>query len=309
MTSILRRIAVIATTLILVVVLASASGANPGITFAAPNGFNLTIDSHATYNGVVVPSSTWDLKDLVPVVDKFFNISNVLPGDYGFTTVSLHVNKPAWMCLAFSNLESLENGEIEPEDPVDPSTPAGKGELAEGTEFFAWHDDGDNTFEVGEQPIFGTGLQSAAIVLASTTYALADAGTNTPIPAGVTRHVGIAWCAGNLSVNLVTAAVSCDGSALGNAAQTDSFSVDMGLQTAVAADQPNFLCSLGGEPATTTPGLGEQIGLTVKCKTIATWGWPLPKYKTECPAGFSAQAGTQQPVQAPPVGSRTPRTR
>ncbi len=294
----LKHVGLIGTTLVLVGSLALLAQAAPGITFAAPNGFSLELDSKASYNGLPVPAATWDLKNLVPGVDKFFNFSNIMPGDQGNSTISLHVNKPAWMCLQFSNLISLENGENEPEDPVDASIPADKGELAEGMEFFSWRDDGDNVFEVGEQPLFGTGVQSAATVLASTTYALADAGSGVPIPAGVTKYVGIAWCAGNLSVNVPTAQISCDGSALGNVAQSDSFSVNVGLQAAVASEQPTFLCSLGGEPATTTPktpGLGEQIGLFVKCKTVATFGWPLPRYTTECPNGFPppVQAGPQ----------------
>lgn len=304
---ILKHLGLIGITLMLVGSLVYATAGEPGITFAAPNGFNLTVDSQATYNGLALPSSTWAAKDLVVGVDKFFNLNNILPGDSGNTTISVHVNQDAWMCLAFSNLKNMENGENEPEDPVDPSNPAGKGELAEGTEMFAWRDDGDNVFEVGEVPLFGTSTQSAATVLASTTYALADFNSGLPMPAGSTRYVGISWCAGNLTVNLATAQITCDGSTLGNIAQSDSFSVDMGLQAASAAEQPKFSCALGGEPATTTPktpGLGEQIGLFVKCQTIATFGWPLPTYKTECPGGFSTKVQAA-PLQAPVRTDRT----
>ncbi|MBP9757888.1 MAG: hypothetical protein KBD06_04770, partial [Candidatus Pacebacteria bacterium] len=39
-------------------------------------------------------------------------------------------------------------------------------------------------------------------------------------------------------------------------------------------------------------GMGEQIGLFVKCETIAQMGWPLPTYKTECPGGFGSKPNT-----------------
>lgn len=300
------------------------AGKPVGITFAQ-GAFNLTIDSAATYNGAPVPGLSWDLKNLVPGVDKFFDFSNLLPGDQGQTTISLHVNEDAWVCLAFDDLVEADNGENEPEDPVDPSAPPNNGELAQGTEFFAWRDDGDNVFEVGELPLFpapgGSVLDGgpASLVLDSVTYALADAGGGLPIPGGQTRYVGVLWCAGNLTVNLATAAVSCDGAALGNIAQTDSFSVGLSIQAAAAAEQPNFRCATGGEPPPPPPpppngqGLGEQIGLFVKCQTIAKIGWPLPKYTTECPGGFGAQPTVQaQPAAAvapPPPAAPPPRTR
>src|SRR5882672_11333343 len=54
---------------------------------------DLKIDSKATYNGTNVPSATWALKDLVPGVDKFFNFSDIKPGDYGCNVISIHTEK------------------------------------------------------------------------------------------------------------------------------------------------------------------------------------------------------------------------
>lgn len=217
-----------------------------GYTFAMGNGFNLTIDSHAIYNGVVQPQSTWALKDLVAGTDKFFNLSDVKPGDYGTTTVSVHVNKDSWICLDFEHLAQKENGRNEPELLVDPTGGAAQGELAANTEFFAWYDDGDNKYEVGELPIFGTSTpQSALALFNNATYALADAAAGSAFPANQTRYIGITWCVGNLTVNTATAKISCDGSLLGNVAQSDSFSVDVGLR-AVTKDNASFTCKKTG---------------------------------------------------------------
>ncbi len=213
-----------------------------GITYATGDGFNLKIDSRAFYNGAAVPASTWNLKNLTPGSDKFFNLSDVKPGDRGETTISFHVNKTAWICLDFEKLKQKENGRNEPESHEDPSGGSSQGELAAGTEFFAWLDDGDNTFEIGELPLFGTTTQSATQVFNNKTYAIADSLAGYPLVASTTKYVGITWCAGNLGVNLASAVISCDGSALGNAAQTDSFSVDIGIRAVPTKGNKNFTC-------------------------------------------------------------------
>ncbi len=218
-----------------------------GYTFAMGNSYNLTIDDKGTYNGVLVGSATWALKDLVPTSDKFWNFGDIKPGDRGENTISLHVNKDSWICLDFSNLTQKENGVNEPESHVDNSGGATQGELAAGTEFFAWYDDGDNIFQVGEKPIFGTSTQSAVQVLNNKTYVLADSIAGNAFPANQTKYIGIQWCAGNLTVNLATAVITCDGATLGNAAQTDSFAVDVSFRAVPKLDQPTFRCEKTGQ--------------------------------------------------------------
>lgn len=215
-----------------------------GYTFAT-GSFNLTIDSKASWNGVSQPNSTWALKNLVPGVDKFFNISDIKPGDTGEATISFHVNKDAWICLDFENLKQYENGINDPESLEDGTGGVNQGELAAGTEFFAWYDDGDNIFENGEKPIFGTSSpkQAATVALNNMTYALADSIAGTAFPAGVTKYIGITWCAGNLTVvTTPPVSITCDGAALGNEAQSDSFSVDIGFRAVPKNDNPKFSC-------------------------------------------------------------------
>lgn len=230
-----------------------------GTTFAV-GALNLTIDSHATYNGIIQPAQTWALKNLVPGVDKFFNFNNVMPGDTGATTISFHTNENAWACMDFTSLTDVDNGNNEPEAPEDPNGPAG-GELSKGMEFFSWIDDGDTTYESGEKAIFGTSTpQSAFAVLKN--YILADSTTGNFFPANVTKYVGIQWCAGDLTVNTATGAISCDGSALGNIAQTDGFSVDLGLRVVTADDYPGYKCDGSVHP----PVVGPTVTLNLEKK-------------------------------------------
>jgi|GEM_PF-1727653 len=227
-----------------------------GYTFATGDGFNLKIDSKATWNGVVQPQSTWELKNLVPGSDKFFNIGDVKPGDEGEATISFHVNKDSWICLDFENLKENENGRNEPELLEDNSGGSNTGELADGTEFFAWYDDkktggatpGDNIFQVGEKPIFGTttGNQAATKVLKNKTYVLADSLSGAAFKKGVTKYIGIQWCAGDMVVNLATAVITCDPTTMGNEAQTDSFSVDIGFRAVPSKDNKKFRCDKSG---------------------------------------------------------------
>jgi hypothetical protein len=214
-----------------------------GYTFATGD-FNLKIDSKASWNGVLQPKSTWSLKNLHPGSDKFFNLKDVKPGDQGEATISFHVNKDSWICLDFENLKQKENGRNEPEGHEDATGSSSAGELAAGTEFFAWYDDGDNLFEVGEKPIFGTSTdkQSAVKTLNNRTYALADAVAGDVFKANQTRYIGLQWCAGNMTVNVAAATIQCDGTALGNNAQTDSFSVDISFRAVPSKDNKKFTC-------------------------------------------------------------------
>lgn len=241
------RIVFVGTLLSVVILAFGARSEATGFTFAMGtqgNTFNLKIDSTATYNGVLQGDSTWTLKNLHPYKDQFFEIEDVKPGDTGEATISLHVNKDAWICLDFEKLRQKENGRNEPELLVDTSGGATQGELADGTEFFGWYDDGDNIFELGETPMFGTSTakQAATKTLANKTYAIADSITGNPLVASTTRYIGITWCAGDLTVNLATAAINCDATALGNEAQTDSFAVDVSFRAVPKKDNARFTC-------------------------------------------------------------------
>lgn len=229
-----------------------------GFTYATES-IDLKIDSEASYNGKPWPSGTWAFKDLKPYVDKFWKFDDIKPGDWGENTISLH-NKskkdPLYVCLTFFNLLNGENGINEPESHVD-NTP-NTGELTNNMEFFAWHDDGDNVFEVGEKPIFGTSSpQAANPLLAGKTYPLYDYKNNGSIPAGGKRYFGVYWCAGDLTVNVPAAIVTCNGSGLGNLVQTDTMKVDVELTAVSAKSEPKFECKSVKPPKPPKPPKGE----------------------------------------------------
>jgi len=239
-TKLAARTLIVAGVLAVVVAANHVRGLEPGFTFAT-YGVNLKIDSKGWYNGAVIPSATWALKNLVPGSDKFFNFDDIKPGDYGCEVISMHVqNTHAWMCLDFKNLSQSENGVNEPESHED-GTPGA--DLADGTEFYGWMDDGDGKYEPPlEKPIFGTSTQAASYVFASTTYAIADSRGGGSCRMNTARYVGMCWCAGDLTVNPVTGKFTCDASALGNEAQTDSFTVDVSVRAEDAFSKPRFQC-------------------------------------------------------------------
>ncbi|MEY4731392.1 MAG: hypothetical protein RL681_338 [Candidatus Parcubacteria bacterium] len=232
-------------TLALVGVTWFAMSGSSGITFAM-GGLNLTIDSKGFYNGVKVPSATWKLKNLVPGTDKFFNFDDVKPGDYGCDLVSMHVqDDDAYMCMDFKNFAQDENGVNEPE-----SQASGKN-LADGTEFFGWMDDGDGKYEPpSEKALFGTSTQAASSVLNNTTYAIADARRGNSCKKDSARYVGMCWCAGDLVVQ-PDGKFTCDPNTLGNSSQTDSFSVDVEIRATPEKYDKKFSC--GGNPPVNPP--------------------------------------------------------
>lgn len=240
------RTVIIFTVLSLVFVAYIVRADNVGSTFATGSGqggLEMKIDSRTIYNGVLQPKLSWALKNLKPFCDYFFKFFDVKPGDTGQNTISIHIKKnPAWVCLDFLNLKDYENGNNEPESHEDANGTT-SGELSSALEFFAWMDDGDNTYEVGERALFGTSTQKATTTLRGKSYPVADSTNGPAIAINQTKYVGIYWCAGDLSVSTTTASLSCNGEVMGNAYQTDSMKVDVSLRAVTSANNSGFLCS------------------------------------------------------------------
>ena len=256
-----------------------------GNTFTA-GAIDLTVDSEQHYNGNICVENqnnaegqpdyvwsggapyplagtacggTWGQDEGLNIVnEKFFDFGDIKPGDWGENTISLHVvNNDAYACVDITNMTDLDNSCTEPEegssDACTVSTPEGTtpgaGELAEGTNFFAWADDGDNVFEGLNNPgfpefkLFSNTVGPASDVLNGTTYTLADGGTGTPLPGGSTQYIGLGWCAGTLTVtDLNTGGWTCNGASMGNETQTDSFSADVSFRVEQARNNSAFRC-------------------------------------------------------------------
>lgn len=199
-----------------------------GNTFTA-GAIDLKIDSNATYNGDPVTAATWQLKDLVPTADKFFNFEDIKPGDEGENTISLHViNNDAYVCAAVSNLTDFENGQTEPEASVDTTTGTNEGELSQTMEWTVWRDDGDNIWESGEE-VLAEGNPANGVL------ALYDSVINSGavLPSGSTSYLGVSWTLPASS---------------GNETQTDSMTGDISFYAVQSRNNGEFKCSdLGQE--------------------------------------------------------------
>jgi choice-of-anchor C domain-containing protein len=87
---------------------------------------------------------TWDLTDLGSA-EKFFNFSDIKPGDFGEDTVSLHVtDNDSWGKLTVDVKSDSDNGCNEPElDDESGCKNDGPGELRENLKFSVWLDEGN----------------------------------------------------------------------------------------------------------------------------------------------------------------------
>ncbi len=254
-----------------------------GNTFTAGN-IDLQIDNESyvtSVNGelIVSTSTSWAMKDLVAGTDKFFNFSDLKPGDVGEDTISIHVgSNNAWMCAAARITDNSDGTCTEPEktDETANATTCGAiptnndGDLAGQVNFVFWHDDGDNVLEANEVgsiflngPLSGIGSQGQITLADSASSIL---GGNTPIPGDTTFYIGKAWCFGTLAAapvaqdgqgKLVNATngplvrgtgVTCNGAPLNNIAQTDSVQGDMQFYAVQSRNNPTFTCAQGYIP-------------------------------------------------------------
>lgn len=239
----------------------SDTEASTGNTFTA-GAIDLKVDntSYVTNNaGVLVssPETSWQLTDLV--AQRFFNFSDLKPGDRGEDTISLHVeNNDAWMCANVQVTGDFDNGFSEPEDEMfgtnsDLDDGTANGDLDSELYFYFWRDDGDNVFEADENIL----VQGPASNVLNNTLALAQPnGTalfgNTPLTGATTYYIGKYWCYGTASpspvaqgVNdpLVNTGFSCDGSGVTNLSQTDQLVGDIRFYVEQARNNPSFDCS------------------------------------------------------------------
>ena len=182
-------------------------------TFTA-GAIDLQIDNESYYNSQFSQNTSWGLKDLM--IERFFDFSDVKPGDDGEDTISLHVNNNAsWLCADVTLTSNNDNTCTEPEGTDESDNTCGlpdpdAGELANNIEFIWWADDGDNVLEDGENllpPTQGGALGSlgvggvAHVTLADSSNNIWTGGSNNPIPANEQspRHIAKAWCFGDIA--------------------------------------------------------------------------------------------------------------
>ncbi|MEP7162404.1 MAG: TasA family protein, partial [Candidatus Moraniibacteriota bacterium] len=190
-----------------------------GNTFTA-GAIDLKVDSQQHYNGNICVQNTegpgyhWSGQAAYPVAgtscdgtwtetdlgaQKFFNFTDVKPGDSGENTISLHViNNDAWACADVNITKNNDVSSTEPEldgtgDVLEDGANNFDGELAQNLYFTAWADDGDNVWEAGEPLLFTNQTGPASDVLGGKSYAIADATTGgVPMAGGVAKNIGLA---------------------------------------------------------------------------------------------------------------------
>ena len=163
----------------------------------------------------------WGLKDLEN--EKFFMFDDVKPGDHGVNVISLHAyNNDAFACLIASNIVDAEETVVDPEITAGDNINSVIGELSSFIKFFAWEDDNDGVYEPGEQTIAGPNSPFATAI------------GEISLTESNTKYIGLAWCAGTQS--LVGNNIVCDGSTMGDIAQTDILTASI---TAYAEQQRN----------------------------------------------------------------------
>lgn len=275
----------------------SDSETSTGNTFTAGE-IDLKIDNESyvtsTSTGQLVasPHTSWDLRDLT--IEKFFDFVDIKPGDVGEDTISLHVNNnDAWLCadvtLTSNNENNINNAETKAGDVTE--DPNG-GELAQQVNFIWWADDGDNVLETGEQVLPG-GPLGALPVGQQATVALADSGQNIfgdqgPVPGGSDRYIGKAWCFGDITLAPVAqdgqgktgengplvrgTGFVCNGSEVGNTAQSDSLTADVTFRAVQSRNNGSFLCT----PRPTEPTTGTlTVTKVVENSTTTPESFPL----------------------------------
>lgn len=230
-----------------------------GNTFTA-GSIDLKIDSQCSYNGV--PSKEcgdWRLQDLIPTSNKFFNFSDLKPGDSGENTISLHVyNNDAWGCAKITVTSDEDVTCTEPELGVDTTCTPGttnsfNGEIAKNLSLAWWADDGDNKLEENEHAFFMNGAKLATLLNGGKVLnlTLADKNTNfflgidntgntTPLTGSKDYYIGMAWCLGDMTINGTV--ITCNGAQLNNESQSDSLTADLEFNVIQSRNNPDFAC-------------------------------------------------------------------
>lgn len=295
-----RILAGLAMILFIGAVTASATGAffsdtetSTGNTFTAGD-IDLKIDNESYVVDYNIPgwgsptgafllstSTSWSLADLIEGTHKFFNFTDLKPGDVGEDTISIHVgSNDAWMCASARITSDLDNSFTEPEDAVSGANNDGNdgtidGDLDSGLQFAFWKDDGDNVLEVGEVPFLsGTLANMGAAGAITLVDSLGGPMGPSPIPGDTDVYIGKAWCYGTLAAGTTAqdglgkvgtpanpnntpngptvrgTGVTCDGSGVGNIGQTDSVEGDMQFFAVQSRNNANFTCASGYTPLT-----------------------------------------------------------
>ncbi|OGH37961.1 MAG: hypothetical protein A3B44_03335 [Candidatus Levybacteria bacterium RIFCSPLOWO2_01_FULL_38_21] len=250
-----------------------------GNLFAA-GAIDLKIDNESyitSSSGALVfsQSTSWSTTDLT--TQRFFDFTDLKPGDIGEDTISIEVgSNDAWLCAATRITQDTDETCTDPEsESTDPECSAptptpGAGELDSEVNFAFWKDDGDNVLESDEVqsiflqgPISGLGEQGQIALVDGQGGPLGPS----PVPGGSISYIGKAWCFGTPNATPVTqdgsgklpnatngplvrgTGFACDGEGVNNAAQTDKVVGDIQFYAVQSRNNAGFDCDEGYTPS------------------------------------------------------------
>jgi|SRR3989338_3435607 len=201
---------------------------------------DLTVDSFGhTYNGQFT-SDGWEPTDLTN--EKFFTLQDFKPADLFRRSISLHVeSNDAWICIGAPNLDDQENVMTETEEDAG-DVLLSDGELSENVDVLIWRDTNPNGVHNLGEPIL---VDSFFDVFVDKFWPVRDSTTGTgPLPPTIPiEMLQLSLCGGNHVINGITGAVTCDGSAMGDQAQTDSLTANLVIYGEQHRNNPNFKCA------------------------------------------------------------------
>jgi len=162
--------------------------------------------------------------------DYFFNFNDIKPGDEGTNIISLHVyDNDAWSCLIVHDVVDVEDTVVDPEIEAGDDIASILGELSGFIKMFAWEDaNGNNSYDEGENILLPADSPFTDRIFAS-------------LISCNTKYIGIAWCAGTQSVTGST--ISCDGSSMGDIAQTDIMTASITAYVEQQRNNEGFDCA------------------------------------------------------------------
>lgn len=265
---------------------------------------DLQIANESYYNGNPNANTSWELRPAL-TNEKFFDFSDIKPGDWGEDTITLRVeNNPVWACAEIAITQDDDGTCTDPELVDDPSCVQDNenlfdGEIAQNVSYVIWNDDGDNVLEDNESPsaILAQGKLDqleAGIKLALVDSQVNNLGGN-PGDAmlGETNYfLGKAWCFGDMTLVPVAQGsenspennpgFTCDEAGINNASQTDVLQADITFNVVQTRNNPNFVCEKSpilidtfAVAASSTTGANSnvtlELGKNYLVKASGTW--------------------------------------
>lgn len=189
-------------------------------------------DTNIIANGPVNGTLAWEPKDLTEI-DKFFNLTDLKPGDNGKDTIKIKVgSNPAWVCAQILNIVSTEETLTDPENKIQDTMD--KGELDEELYITFYKDLNCN----GEKDGDDSTIVSWKLFKDVGKFALADSLNGIAFQPDVENCISKMWCFG--SVNTETEV--CDGSAVTNKSQSDKLTADIVFEAIQSRHNDKFVC-------------------------------------------------------------------